>query len=620
MRMERPLVVLGWVLAWLVQGSLHAQPAQIESTRPDELIIHVTNGRSLPSMGADAAQFDRLAVAQQFVRRQIEGGLRQNIRVVIHGDAYLDAPLRFDMRDVPPAGLTITYAGVDAEHPGVISGGRILHNWQDEGSGKWSTALPLTASAAEGPAADVLPLRQLFFDEQRLYRARSPNVGYVRVVAAGPDQRTSLQVDPADWQSHPPEPSTELAYLHDWSMSRVRVAAFDPSGHWLTFADKVGGSYDFFRIGGFEAHPRYFLENSELWLDQAGEFHADRSTGRLTIMLSSGANPNETPLVMPRLPALVEIAGTAETPVRGICLEHLIFAHTTCPIPPGGYAGIQAGFFEDRRPKTSSEEPADPVTESGHASLPAALRIAFAEGVRIEGCEFRHLGGDAIRLDRETDRCEVLDSTIRDVGSCGIRIGETLTREQERPDGSDLTCAENRVHKCRIFGCGKILLGSVGIWIGIARDTVVSENEIHDLPYTGISVGWRWDREPSGCRGNQILGNHIHHVMQELSDGAGIYTLGRQPGTVLRGNRIHDVRHSAGRADSNGIFMDEGSSEMIVEENTIFGTDQSPIRFHRAGPNVIRKNVLHVANAVAPFTFNSTEQTELTFESNRVLP
>jgi hypothetical protein len=62
-----------------------------------------------------------------------------------------------------------------------------------------------------------------------------------------------------------------------------------------------------------------------------------------------------------------------------------------------------------------------------------------------------------------------------------------------------------------------------------------------------------WNPQPTPCRGHQVLRNHIHHVMQMLSDGAGVYTLGRQPETRIAGNVIHDVPIHAGRAASNGI-------------------------------------------------------------------
>ena len=79
--------------------------------------------------------------------------------------------------------------------------------------------------------------------------------------------------------------------------------------------------------------------------------------------------------------------------------------------------------------------------------------------------------------------------------------------------------------------------------------------------------------------------------MQTLSDGSGIYTLGRQPGTVLAENVIHDIPPNAGRAQSNGIFMDEGSTDIRVEDNTIYHIARSPIRFNMAGTTRLSQTV-----------------------------
>ncbi len=77
--------------------------------------------------------------------------------------------------------------------------------------------------------------------------------------------------------------------------------------------------------------------------------------------------------------------------------------------------------------------------------------------------------------------------------------------------------------------------------------------------------------------------NHIHDVMKLLADGGGIYTLGLQPGTVLRHNYIHDVHRSGtahGGAPNNGFFLDQGSKGYLLEANVVRATSGDPVRFN----------------------------------------
>jgi len=76
--------------------------------------------------------------------------------------------------------------------------------------------------------------------------------------------------------------------------------------------------------------------------------------------------------------------------------------------------------------------------------------------------------------------------------------------------------------------CGMALIHSYG--------NEVSHNHIHDFYYTGISCGWVWGFAENVSRENRIEKNHIHHLGKGvLSDMGGIYILGVQPGTMLRG-------------------------------------------------------------------------------------
>jgi hypothetical protein len=75
-----------------------------------------------------------------------------------------------------------------------------------------------------------------------------------------------------------------------------------------------------------------------------------------------------------------------------------------------------------------------------------------------------------------------------------------------------------------------------------------------------------------------------------LSDNGAIYLLGVQPGTVVRGNHIHAV--TAADYGGWGIYPDEGSSHLLIENNWVHDTQGPSLNIHYGRELVIRNNVL----------------------------
>ncbi len=494
--------------------------------------------------------------------------------VLIRGGRYqLRKPLRFSPEDSRDEAAPVTYAAWPGERP-VFSGGRLVRGWQPAAGGLWTT----TISAVERGQWNF---RQLFIDGRRATRARTPNEGYYRIldlVAEDKlgDQRWSNGVDrflvePGQVRAWPDLTQVEAIVYHSWETSRVPIAAVDEDTGLVTLAGPTRS-----RPLAWDPEQRYYIENAPDALDEPGEWRLDRTSGVLTCWPLPGEDMRSAEVIAPVLETLVIFDGSPGEGsfVRNIHLSGLSFQHADHPLPPEGHGDAQAA-----------------------ASVPAAVMATGALDCVIERSEVAHVGMYGIWLRAGCKRNRIEQTHVHDLGAGGLRIGETAMATEDVAEAS-----HNVLHNNYIHDGGHIYPAGVGIWIAQSGNNRVTHNEIHSLNYSGMSLGWTWRAAPSRTLGNLIEKNHIHHVVRGvLSDGGGIYTLGTQTGTVLRGNLIHDVFPYMGKPPMAwGIYFDQGSNGITVEDNIVYNTLTGGIMNTGQFGNVVRNNIFaHSARQAA---------------------
>jgi hypothetical protein len=578
--------------------------------------FHVSPAGDDGAAGTRQRPFASIERAQQAVRRLVAEGLQSDVTVFVHDGTYLvDRPLQFGQADGGNDRFRVVYRAADEQRP-VISGGQRIEGWKITPEGIWETTIPDVKSGK-------WRFRQLHVGDRRAVRARHPNEGFFRAEKVGADRRTNFQYAAGDLRKVSDLDQVELVFLHDWSISRVPVQSIDEATRTLTVRGQIGGPASWALMDHFEKQPRYYLENSREFLDAAGEWHLDETSGVLRYMPLAGETPDRVTVIAPRADQLLVVRGDVENKrvVKNLHFIGLAFQHSGWSPPGGIYWGRQACTYWT----------AGMAEGVGHLEAdPAAVQFDLAEHCTFQDGAVQHVGASGLWFARSCRNCQAVGTLVTDVGGNGIMVGEGQTRQVGQEPwwriAAEQAAARNQVTDCLVQHCGQELFGAVGIWVGLAGPTTIANNEVRQVPYTGVSVGWMWwnpanrpEPEMTPNEETQVLDNHLHHVMQMLSDGGGIYALGSQPGSALRGNLIHDVPANVGRAESNGMFLDQGTGQFVVEQNVIYNIDRSPLRFHKGWVNTVRNNVLETADGVPPVRYNDTRQERITLENNMVV-
>jgi parallel beta-helix repeat protein len=296
--------------------------------------------------------------------------------------------------------------------------------------------------------------------------------------------------------------------------------------------------------------------------------------------------------------------------VQHVEFRGLTFAHTEWFFP--------TNFGSDERHISSTPDPQIYGFAQAAFGVPGGVRAEGARNCVFERCQFSNLGGYGLQLGRGCRSNLVSACEFTDLGAGGIKIGETNIREDAREQ-----VGNNEISDCTIRDGGKVFASGEGIWIGQSFGNRIAHNSIHDFYYTGISIGWTWGYGTSLASNNIVEFNEVHHIGEKsdgdgpiLSDMGGIYTLGSQPGTIIRKNLWHDIYGL--RYGGWAIYFDEGSSGILAENNIAYGTTHGGFHQHYGKENIVRNNIFAFARDYQLQRSRAEDHRSFTFEQNLV--
>ena len=325
----------------------------------------------------------------------------------------------------------------------------------------------------------------------------------------------------------------------------------------------------------------FYLTNAKELLDQPGEWYLDAKEQKLYYMPLPGEDLRTVAVEAPALETLLKVEGTPDRPVSHVTFKGITFRHSTWLRPSlQGHAPLQAGMYMIEayklKPQISRPNGDHKLDNQGWVGRPAAaVEVNGANDVGFEHCHFEHCASTALDYHTFTQEGRIQGCTFRDIGGTAILAGTFGSEAHEahlpyRPTDQRILCSNLLIKGNVIDDAANEDWGCVGIGAGYVRGIRIEHNEVCNVSYSGISLGWGWNQQTCAMSDNVVRANLIHHYARHMYDTAGIYTLGAQPHTFIEENVVRDIFTPGYVHDPEHwfyLYTDEGSSYITMRNN-----------------------------------------------------
>ena len=474
-----------------------------------------------------------------------------------------------------------------ADEKAVLSGGVRIKNWKKQGK-LWVADVPVFNGRP-------LDFRQLWVNGKKAVRARDVEDFEKMNRICSVDEKNEILYVPAvsirrliDNKGNLKAKYAEMVLHQMWCVANLRIRSVEVQGDSAAIRFHQPES----RIQFEHPWPRpmvttdghnsaFYLTNARELQDVPGEWYHDIDARKVYYYPREGEKMQEAEVIVPAVETLVRVEGTLDRPVCHIRFEKITFSYTTWMRPSEkGHVPLQAGMYltDGYRidPKMQRDYLNHPLDNQGWLGRPAAaVRVVAARQIDFERCRFEHLGSTGLDYEEAVQGGVVRGCLFRDIAGNGLLVGSFSPAAHEThlpydPADRREVCTQQQINNCYFTEIGNEDWGCLAIAAGYVGDVNIEHNEISEVPYSGISLGWGWTQTVNCMRNNRVHANLIHHYAKHMYDVAGIYTLGSQPKSYVTENCVHSIYKPGYVHDPNHwfyLYTDEGSSFITVRDN-----------------------------------------------------
>ena len=469
----------------------------------------------------------------------------------------------------------------------ILSGGISINGWKKQGK-VWVADVPVFNGRP-------LDFRQLWVNGKKAVRARDVEDFEKMNRICSVDEKNEILYVPAvsirrliDNKGNLKAKYAEMVLHQMWCVANLRIRSVEVQGDSAAIRFHQPES----RIQFEHPWPRpmvttdghnsaFYLTNARELQDVPGEWYHDIDARKIYYYPREGEKMQEAKVIVPAVETLVRVEGTVDRPVCHIRFEKITFSYTTWMRPSEkGHVPLQAGMYltDGYRidPKMQRNYLNHPLDNQGWLGRPAAaVRVVAARQIDFERCRFEHLGSTGLDYEEAVQGGVVRGCLFRDIAGNGLLVGSFSPAAHEthlpyNPADRREVCTQQQINNCYFTEIGNEDWGCLAIAAGYVGDVNIEHNEISEVPYSGISLGWGWTQTVNCMRNNRVHANLIHHYAKHMYDVAGIYTLGSQPKSYVTENCVHSIYKPGYVHDPNHwfyLYTDEGSSFITVRDN-----------------------------------------------------